>query len=277
MALYRLIKTKRIITKQQTIIYVSALCAAILCASGFALKLNSLAYKWISIFTNIFIYIGFYTLLLLWQSIAISLQNSRQLRLLRYGIIISFVITIIDQTLNIIPEFISAPTIQSTLKIIAISLILSTQSVIIITFIYYGNTIRCKQALSLVTKLCAIFSLGYLMILTANIMILGKTWRYGAEAELINAIIFKASYIVRIGALLFVINLRSRSDSQCKDKVVIRVNNKKDATISVQSTHNKNITFASALMSSNIDPNIRPIIDDNTYYSSTITYNRVNK
>ncbi|KAI9598534.1 hypothetical protein BDF19DRAFT_432801 [Syncephalis fuscata] len=67
--LYRLIKTKKTITRHHVLIYVSALCAAIVCASGLALKLNGMAYKWIRVFQNFFISVGFYALLLLWYVI----------------------------------------------------------------------------------------------------------------------------------------------------------------------------------------------------------------
>ncbi|KAI9598535.1 hypothetical protein BDF19DRAFT_432803 [Syncephalis fuscata] len=283
-SLYHLIKTKRAITKQQIIIYVSALCAAILCASGFALKLNSLVYKYTSFLQSVFVYIGFYTLLLLWHSIAINVKNTRQLILLRYGIIIAFFMALIDQALQLIFEFTSIPEIQSTLVMTINYFRLATQSIIIVAFVYYGIVFWLKQgtllgnsnvkhALLLVTKLCAIFSLGYLMLFTGNMMEEGETWRYGVGAEVARIVLFKLSYVVRIGVLLFVIDLRPKSDSQCKDKAKIEVDSRKCITTSIQTTHNDDTLYAGALMSSNIDPDARLILENSTYYNMATVYN----
>ncbi|KAI9599569.1 hypothetical protein BDF19DRAFT_9790 [Syncephalis fuscata] len=138
--LYCLLKVKRNITKQHVVIYASALCAAILFASALMLRENSIVHKWIMFFLGIFLYIGFYTLILLWHSIAVSVQKSRCLLLLRYAIIISFVIAIVGRILYIMCAFIPSPTAQGMVRIASNRFVLFTQFTIIIAFVYYGTT-----------------------------------------------------------------------------------------------------------------------------------------
>ncbi|KAI9598386.1 hypothetical protein BDF19DRAFT_432353 [Syncephalis fuscata] len=111
-----------------------------------------------------------------------------------------------------------------------------------------------KHVLLLVTRLCAIFSLGYLMIFIANMMKNAKVWNYSVEAEFARVILLEISYAVRISVLLFVIGLRSKSDGQCKDLATINVDNRDNTTTLVQSTYNNYDFHACAIMSSNIQP-----------------------
>ncbi|KAI9598385.1 hypothetical protein BDF19DRAFT_232705 [Syncephalis fuscata] len=75
------------------------------------------------------------------HSIAIGVQKSRYLQLLRYAIIISLINTIINRILYIICEFIPLSTAQGIMQIISGRFVLFSQSIIIIAFVYYGNTI----------------------------------------------------------------------------------------------------------------------------------------
>ncbi|KAI9598369.1 hypothetical protein BDF19DRAFT_232138 [Syncephalis fuscata] len=278
--LYHLIKTKRIITRYHIIIYVSALCAAILFTSAFTLKLNSLAYEWIRFFQSIFIYIGFYTLLFFWHSIAISVNDSRYLQLLRYVIIFSSVTMIIERILYFICEFTPPFVGQSIMRIACARFTSAIQIIIVITFMYYGIIFWLKQdnlltnssakhALLLVTKICAIFSLGFLMMFTSNIMENTSAWRFGVAAELARVVLFKISCIIRISVLLFIIDLRPKSDSRHNYKAAINVNNKSDTTTWVQNMQIRHTPCNSALMSSNIDPDTQTIVKNATYYSTT--------
>ncbi|KAI9598629.1 hypothetical protein BDF19DRAFT_430921 [Syncephalis fuscata] len=295
-------QSKKAITRHHTVIYVSALCASILCASSLTLRLTSLAYKCIIIFQGIFISVGFYTLLLLWHSIATSVQNNRYLLLLRYSIFIAFVLTIIYHVAHVSCELVPVSSTQATLQTVADYSIISTQLIIIVAVTYYGNTItlflntimlnhpclgitfwlkqdnllansNAKHALLLVTQICAIFLLGYLALFTSNMLEIGNSWDYGVEAEVASVVLSKLSYVLRIGALLFVINLRPKSNNQRKDRAIIKVDNKDNAATSVQSTNNGYTFHTGAIMSSNIDPDAQTTLENSTYYNTTTKYN----
>ncbi|KAI9592271.1 hypothetical protein BDF19DRAFT_451875 [Syncephalis fuscata] len=278
--LYRLIKTKRTITRRHIVIYVSAL----LCASSLTLKLSSLAYEWVVFSQGFFMHIGFYLLLLLWHSLAINVQDSRYLLQFRYAIIISFAVATINQLLRVIYAFIPTSVTYNTIRMVAALLVAPFQIIVIVAFTYYGIAFWLKQGdlladstakytLLLVTKICAIFTLGFLMVFTGNMMENQDAWRYGVKVELICVILLKLSFVVRISVLLFVIDLRPKSDSWCNNRVAIGIGNKKDTTTSVQRLNNRSTNYADAIMSSNIDPDAQSILRDSTYYNTTTTYN----
>ncbi|KAI9598392.1 hypothetical protein BDF19DRAFT_432372 [Syncephalis fuscata] len=246
--------------------YISALCAAISCVIGFPFKINSLKYQCISAIQGFFMSVGFYLLLLLWHSIAINVKNGQYLLFLHYGIIISFVIMIIDQVLSAIYGFIPASVVYDTVHMVITLLLAPSQ------FILSLHS-TAKHALLLVTRLCAIFSLGYLMAFTANMLYHLKVWNYSVEAEVFRVVLLKISYVVRISVLLFVIDLRPKSDGYCKDKVAIEANNKKNTATLVQSICNNRAFHACAIMSSNIQPDVQPVLEDSICYNTTTISN----
>ncbi|KAI9597703.1 hypothetical protein BDF19DRAFT_487855 [Syncephalis fuscata] len=281
--LYSLIKEKRTITKYQAVIYVFALCAAILCALEFPLRLRSSAYKCITFFQRIFAFVGFYLLLLLWHLIAVSVRSSRYLQLLRYVIIVSFLITAIERIVYASSAFTQPSIVQSTVQNVCNYFTLATLMIIAIPFTYYGITFWLKQgnllanstarhALSLVTKICAVFSFGHLLVFIVNIMKYEKVWHYSVEAEVARIAFYKLSSVVRIGPLLFIIGLRPKSDGQRKDKKAVKANSKNSAATLVQSTYNRHIPFVGAIISSNIDPNVQPTTEDGTDHNTTTAY-----
>ncbi|KAI9598249.1 hypothetical protein BDF19DRAFT_227160 [Syncephalis fuscata] len=169
---------------------------------------------------------------------------------------------------------------QSTIAIVISYTRLLTQGIIIVGFIYYGITFWLKQdtliassavkhALSLVTKICVLFSLGFLMVFVVNMMEIGETWRYGVKAELLSLVLYNMSHFLRNSVLLFFIGLRPKSGSQPKDNTAVIMDNRDNIETLVQSTNTKHTAYVGALMSSNVDPDAHSTFEESAYDNKT--------